>query len=241
MNTHTSIIETKGLTKQFRQGTKTIHAVHDVTLTVPQGAFAVVIGPSGSGKSTLLQMLGGLDRPTSGSIKIKDIDITDISDAKLTTLRRDSMGFIFQNFNLIPTLTAAQNVEAGIAKRSAHDHKRVTHALKEVGLDQRANHLPSKLSGGEQQRVAIARALVNEPDIIFADEPTGNLDSKTGESIIEILRKLNAESKKTVIVITHADYVARFASEIIEIKDGNVTTREHTVHAGHIAASASNR
>jgi len=217
-----AIIKAKNIVKRYRQGTKIINAVDGVNLAVEKGDFLAVIGPSGSGKSTLLQLIGGLDRPTSGEIEVDGMEITKISDAKLTNLRRDKMGFIFQNFNLIPTLTAAQNVEAVIANRSRNDRKKVMASLRQVGLEQRAHHLPSLLSGGEQQRVAIARALINEPEIILADEPTGNLDSKTGEDIINILGNLNKQHKKTVILISHSDYAKKYASQTVEIKDGKI-------------------
>lgn len=217
------IIKANNITKRYQQGTKTINAVDGISLTVKKGDFLTVIGPSGSGKSTLMQLIGGLDRPTSGQIEINGQDIAKISDAKLTSLRRDHLGFVFQAFNLIPTLTAAQNVEAGIATRTAHDRQRVLEVLQQVGLAERANHLPSLLSGGEQQRVAIARALINKPGIILADEPTGNLDSKSGEGIIGILSDLNKQHNITVIVITHSDYARKFSTRVIEIKDGKIT------------------
>ncbi|MFA5051907.1 MAG: ABC transporter ATP-binding protein [Patescibacteria group bacterium] len=217
------IIITKDVTKRYRQGDKTINAANGITLSVNKGDFLAIIGPSGSGKSTLLQLIGGLDRPTSGEIKINGVDITKISDSKLTEVRRNQMGFIFQNFNLIPTLTAEQNVEAVIAKRSGQDREKVRAALGQVGLEQRARHLPSLLSGGEQQRVAIARALINEPDIILADEPTGNLDSTTGEGIVGLLSDLNTKQHKTVILISHSDYIKKYATKTIEIKDGKIS------------------
>jgi putative ABC transport system ATP-binding protein len=219
-----AIVEAKNVIKNYKQGARTIHAVNGTNLAIEKGDFLVIIGPSGSGKSTLLQLIGGLDRPTSGIIEINGTDIAKISDAKLSKLRRDNIGFIFQNFNLIPTLTAAQNVEAAIAKRGKDDGKRVKAALKQVGLEERANHLPSLLSGGEQQRVAIARALINKPAIILADEPTGNLDSNTGEEILDILKELNEKNKQTVILITHGDYVKKYATRMIQIKDGKIST-----------------
>lgn len=221
------IIKAHNITKTYKQGTKIIHAAHEISLEVEKGDFLVIIGPSGSGKSTLLQLIGALDRPTSGEIEIHGVNIMKVNDAALTKLRGNNIGFIFQSFNLIPTLTAAQNVEAVIAKRTPHDKKRVLHVLKQVDLEHRANHLPSLLSGGEQQRVAIARALINEPDIILADEPTGNLDSKTGEDIMRILSDLNTKEKKTVIVITHSDYVKQFADRVIELKDGKIVATHH--------------
>lgn len=221
-----TIIKITNAIKRYQQGDKTINATNGVNLEMAQGDFLAIIGPSGSGKSTLLQLIGGLDRPTDGIIEIQGVDITTISDRKLTEMRRDLMGFIFQSFNLIPTLTAEQNVEAGIARRSNRDRDRVRAALKQVGLEQRARHLPSLLSGGEQQRVAIARALINEPNIILADEPTGNLDSKTGEGIIQLLADLNTRHHKTVVVISHSDYIKKYATQTIEIRDGVIT------HAG---------
>jgi len=219
-----AIVEAKNVIKNYKQGARIIHAVNGTNLKIEKGDFLVIIGPSGSGKSTLLQLIGGLDRPTSGIIEINGTNIAKISDANLSKLRRDNIGFIFQNFNLIPTLTAAQNVEAAIAKRGKDDADRVKAALKQVGLEERANHLPSLLSGGEQQRVAIARALINKPAIILADEPTGNLDSNTGEEILDILKKLNEKNKQTVILITHGDYVKKYATRMIQIKDGKIST-----------------
>lgn len=219
-----AIVEAKNVIKNYKQGARIIHAVNGTNLAIEKGDFLVIIGPSGSGKSTLLQLIGGLDRPTSGIIEINGTNIAKISDANLSKLRRDNIGFIFQNFNLIPTLTAAQNVEAAIAKRGKEDASRVKVALKQVGLEERANHLPSLLSGGEQQRVAIARALINKPAIILADEPTGNLDSNTGEEILDILKKLNEKNKQTVILITHGDYVKKYATRMIQIKDGKIST-----------------
>lgn len=218
-----NIIQTENLKKQYKQGTKTINAVDGINLDIGQGDFLVVIGPSGSGKSTLLQLIGGLDQPTSGKISINGVDVSRASEGKITKIRRENIGFIFQNFNLIPTLTAAQNVEAAIAKRTSDDKKRAIEVLSKVGLAERANHLPSLLSGGEQQRVAIARALINNPKIILADEPTGNLDSKTGEEIMNILMDLNKKNHQTVILITHSDYVKKYATKIVEIKDGKIS------------------
>ncbi len=217
-----ALIEIADLYKKFKQGSTTINAVDHINLTVNEGEFWVIIGPSGSGKSTLLQLLGALDRPTTGKITIDGHDMTKQSDGSLAKLRQTMLGFVFQNFNLIPTLTAAQNVEAAIAKRSSTDKQKVKELLTQVGLESRGNHLPSLLSGGEQQRVALVRALVNHPRIILADEPTGNLDSKSGEEIMNLLHKLN-EGGQTVIVITHSDYVKQYATHVAEIKDGKLT------------------
>jgi putative ABC transport system ATP-binding protein len=217
-----ALIELKDLTKLYKQGGATIRAVDNVNLSVQEGDFLVIIGPSGSGKSTLLQLLGCLDKPTSGEIKIDDKEINRLGDGKLAELRQKELGFIFQGFNLIPTLTARQNVEAAIAKRGKGDKNKALEVLKKVGLEARANHLPSLLSGGEQQRVAVARSLINNPDIILADEPTGNLDSRTGREILDILKNLNREKKQTVIIVTHSDYAKEFANKVVEMKDGKL-------------------
>ncbi|HNT29886.1 MAG TPA: ABC transporter ATP-binding protein [bacterium] len=218
-----ALIEIKDLYKRFKQGSKTINAVDGIDLTVNEGDFWAIVGPSGSGKSTLLQLIGALDRPTSGQVIIDGKDITKQSDRQLAHLRQQSLGFVFQNFNLIPTLTAAQNVEAAIAKRGRDDKKRVLELLGQVGLADRAHHLPSLLSGGEQQRVALVRALVNHPRIILADEPTGNLDSKSGEEIMKILIDLNKKHAQTIILITHSDYVRQYAQHVGEMHDGKLT------------------
>jgi putative ABC transport system ATP-binding protein len=217
------ILEVKNATKTYKQGSKIINANDQINLSVDEGEFVAIIGQSGSGKSTLLQLLGGLDRPTSGNILLSGKDITRISEAKLTKLRRRVFGFIFQNFNLIPTLTAEQNIEAAIGKRSSKDIQKSKEILGIVGLTERSNHVPSLLSGGEQQRVAIARALINNPKIILADEPTGNLDSKTGAEIMNLLQDLNKKQGKTVILITHSEAVRRLADHIYVIKDGKLS------------------
>lgn len=217
------LLEAKNITKTYKQGSKIINANDQINLSVKDGEFVVIIGHSGSGKSTLLTLLGGLDRPTSGNVLLNEHDIARISEARLTKVRRKVFGFIFQNFNLIPTLTAEQNVEAAIAKRSKNDREKAREMLNLVGLTGRTDHLPSSLSGGEQQRVAIARALINDPKIILADEPTGNLDSKTGAEIVDLLKKLNKEQKKTIILITHSEYVRKMADHVYEIKDGKLT------------------
>ncbi len=217
-----NIIKVKNLSKIYKQGDKNIRAVDGINIEVKEKEFIVAIGPSGSGKSTLLQLMGGLDQPTSGEIEIDNIAITKANEKKLAEIRRNKIGFIFQNFNLIPTLTALQNVEAAIAEHSSSDEIKAKKVLEQVGLNRRENHLPALLSGGEQQRVAIARALVNDPKIILADEPTGNLDSKTGEEIMRLLRDLNKDKDKTIILITHNEYVKKFADRVIEIKDGKI-------------------
>ena len=219
------IYELHGISKTYDQGANEIHAVRDVDLTIDEGEFLVVVGPSGSGKTTLLQLLGGLDRPTAGEIRFEGRDMARLKDGELSDLRLRTLGFIFQQFNLIPTLTAAQNVEVALAPRklSAHArHERARWLLESVGLATRAHHVPSKLSGGEQQRVAIARALANEPRVLLADEPTGNLDSTTGEEIIQLLMSLSAERRQTIVVITHDTAIAARAQRQLRMRDGEL-------------------
>ncbi|MDX1765517.1 MAG: ABC transporter ATP-binding protein [Candidatus Saccharimonadales bacterium] len=217
-----SAIELKQLTKRYKQGTKVINACDAIDLKVKEGEFVVIIGPSGSGKSTLLQQIGGLDYPTSGKVILEGKDLSKMSEAKLTKYRSNNIGYVFQNFNLVPTLNAEQNVEVAISNRTKSDGNKVRNILDSVGLESRYDHLPSLLSGGEQQRVAIARSLVNNPKIILADEPTGNLDSKTGTEIMQLLAKLNKDQGKTVIVITHSVYVRKFADRFFELIDGKL-------------------
>ncbi len=194
-----------------------VRAVDGVDLRVERGEMVVVAGPSGSGKTTLLQLLGALDRPTSGTIAFEGRDLAALSDGELTRLRRDTLGFVFQQFNLIPTLTAAQNVEAAAGRRD-----RALELLDRVGLAARASHLPSQLSGGEQQRVAIARALANQPDVVLADEPTGNLDSATGHEVIEFFRELNQKDGVTLMIVTHERRMSTIAQRVITMRDGAI-------------------
>jgi putative ABC transport system ATP-binding protein len=217
------LIEIADLSKLYRQGKTTIRAVDGVDLTVKRGKFVAIIGSSGSGKSTLLQLIGSLDRPTQGKIKIDGQEVNELSDKKQAELRQRKIGFIFQNFNLIPTLNSSQNVEAAIGKRGKGDKAKALEALKKVGLAERAGHLPSLLSGGEQQRVAIARALINNPEIILADEPTGNLDSKNGKMIFDLLHKLSKSENTTVIVATHDLSNVGKLDKALHLKDGKLS------------------
>jgi putative ABC transport system ATP-binding protein len=221
----TAIYELRDVTRTFRQGAQDIRAVDEVDLTVAAGEFLVVAGPSGSGKTTLLQLLGGLDRPTSGELMFEGRDLTRLGDAALARLRLDTFGFVFQQFNLIPTLTARENVEAALAPRDLTRQERrelVTTLLDAVGLGDRGAHLPTQLSGGEQQRVAIARALANEPRVVLADEPTGNLDVATGEEVLSLLRRLSSELGHTVVLITHDQSVAASATRLVRMRDGRL-------------------
>jgi putative ABC transport system ATP-binding protein len=212
------LYELRGVVKAYGP----VRAVNGVDLRVEPGEFVVVAGPSGSGKTTLLQLLGALDRPTEGTVAFEGHDLTRLGDGALARLRRETLGFVFQQFNLIPTLTAAQNVEAAIAgDRRAARRARAAELLDRVGLAPRAGHLPSQLSGGEQQRVAIARALANAPDVLLADEPTGNLDSATGGEIMALLTRLWEEGI-SLIVVTHDPAIAGAAPRVVRLHDGRV-------------------
>ena len=212
-----------GLAKFFQRGPTTVRALDGVDLEIAPGEFVALEGPSGSGKTTLLQLLGGLDRPSGGEVLFEGRDLARLPDHELAGLRLSSFGFVFQQFNLIPTLTALENVEAKLAPTEVDDLRgRAMRMLEEVGLGERADHLPPHLSGGEQQRVAIARALSIEPRVVLADEPTGNLDSKTGGEIVDLLAGLAAEHGSTVIVATHDATLAARAPRRIAMRDGRL-------------------
>ena len=218
-------VETVGLNKVYGDGPTAVRALRDVSLKFPQGEFAAIMGPSGSGKSTLLHILGALDKPTSGRVTVGGTDLSGLSDRKLTLLRREQMGFVFQFYNLIPTLSAEENIllPALIAGERANKYsKRLEELLDLVALLERRTHRPDELSGGEQQRVAIARALLRNPDIILADEPTGNLDSKTGAEVLELLRESAARYEQTVLMVTHDARAASWADRAIFLSDGRV-------------------
>ena len=217
------IVETKNLTKTYMSGGRPLEVLKGVDLKVEHGEFMAIMGPSGSGKSTLLNMIGALDRPTSGDVFINGININTLNDNQVADLRNREIGFIFQFFNLIPRMDAQGNIELPMAiagKSRGERHKRAKELLELVGLSDRADHKPSQLSGGEQQRIAIARALANEPNILLADEITGNLDSRTGEEIMHLLRNLNKEEGKTFILITHDPAVGQQTDRLISFKDG---------------------
>jgi putative ABC transport system ATP-binding protein len=230
----TTVYELRGVTKTYAIGGSQVHAVREIDLTVDAGESVAIAGPSGSGKTTLLQLLGALDRPSSGEILFEGSDIGRSGDGELSKLRLRTFGFVFQQFNLIPTLTAAQNVELALAPNGlpAADRRRaVARLLESVGLGARADHVPSKLSGGEQQRVAIARALANEPHVLLADEPTGNLDSTTGAEIIDLLLSLSGEGRRTVIVVTHDADIAGRARRVIRMRDGRLIPNDEDMTA----------
>ena len=214
------------LQKTFSSGDQPVKAVDDVSFKVDTGTFAAIVGKSGSGKSTLLALLGALDRPTGGSIKVNDVDITKLRDHKLTAYRRGDIGFVFQQYNLVPNLTALENVMlpmefAGMSK--AKRRERAQELLKQVGLDEGKQHrTPAHLSGGEQQRVAIARALANRPKLILADEPTGNLDTQTGEQVFALLHNLSRTENVTIVTVTHDLSIAGKCDEVLTIRDGTL-------------------
>ncbi|MGO4595215.1 ABC transporter ATP-binding protein [Leifsonia sp. 2TAF2] len=213
------------VTKKYTQSKRQVVALDDVSLEIPDGQLVAIQGPTGGGKSTLLQMLGALDRPTSGSVQLGADSLSQQRDGKLAKIRAKEIGFVFQGFNLIPTLTAQENVETALAPLgvSAADRKRrAAEALASVGLADRGNHLPSELSGGQQQRVAIARALVKDPEVLLADEPTGNLDEETRDEIMDLLEGLWRDRGLTVIIVTHDTAVAKRAQRRLHIKHGRV-------------------
>lgn len=223
-----SIIEAFKVSKVYRKGVEVIKALDGVDLKVFEGEFIIILGPSGSGKSTLLNILGALDRPSSGTVVIDGLEVSKLKEAELVALRRQKVGFVFQQYNLIPTLTALENVEIALAPMGIPKEKRLERCrdlLNLVGLSKRMEHLPSELSGGEQQRVAIARALANDPKILLLDEPTGVLDTKTGREVMEIVRQANKEGGKTVLVVTHAGYIKSYADRLLYMRDGKLYER----------------
>jgi putative ABC transport system ATP-binding protein len=230
-------VRIESMTKTYGTGSSTITALDKVSLVFPAGSFTAVMGPSGSGKSTLLQCAAGLDRPDSGSVGIGGTELSGLGETALTRLRRDRVGFVFQAFNLMPSLTAAQNVELPLrlAGRRA-DPQAVQAALAAVGLAGRARHRPGELSGGQQQRVAIARALVTGPQVLFADEPTGALDTRTSRDVLELLSGLVAEKQQTIIMVTHDPMAAAYADRVVFLADGRIADTLERCAAEEIAA-----
>ncbi|MCJ7604479.1 MAG: ABC transporter ATP-binding protein [Dehalococcoidales bacterium] len=222
------MIRLKNITKTYPMGNRELQVLRGIDLDVRQGELVAIMGPSGSGKSTMLNLLGCLDKPTSGDYYLDDREVSALSDGELATVRGQKIGFIFQTFNLLPRLTALANVELGMRYVGGSNRQQATEALERVGLGERINHRPTELSGGEQQRVAIARALVKNPPLLLADEPTGNLDSASGADIINILTTLHAERNITLVVITHDPNVARHCQRIVHFMDGRIV-REETV------------
>ncbi|MFC9088633.1 ABC transporter ATP-binding protein [Nocardiopsis dassonvillei] len=217
------VVVARGLTKTYDTGDNQVHALAGVDVEFHRGAFTAIMGPSGSGKSTLMHCLAGLDVPTSGTVHLGRTQITGLRDAELTLLRRDRIGFIFQSFNLLPMLTAEQNIllPSQIAKRGV-DKQRFDHIIDVVGLRDRLSHLPAKLSGGQQQRVAVARALLNAPEVVYADEPTGNLDSRSGTEVLEFLRDSARDLNQTIVMVTHDPVAASYADRVVFLRDGRL-------------------
>lgn len=219
------MIEIKNLKKYYKLGGEIVKAVDDISFNIEDGEMLSIIGPSGSGKTTLMHILGGLDAPDDGDVIVDGENLRKFSGKKLAEYRNKKVGFVFQTFNLQPHLTALENVELPLIISGVNQKKRkemASIALEKVGLKDRMNHKPNELSGGQRQRVSIARALVNSPKIILADEPTGNLDSKTGDMILDLLKSLNKQEGVTIIIVTHDEYVARSCDKIIQIQDGKI-------------------
>lgn len=217
------ILRTEHLTKVYGKGENQIAAVNDVSISVAKGEFVAIVGSSGSGKSTLLHMLGGVDRPTSGRVLIEDKDIYQMNDDKLAVFRRRQVGLIYQFYNLIPVLNVKENITLPCELDGQRpDEGLLAELVKTLGLENRLNHLPNELSGGQQQRVAIGRALINRPAILLADEPTGNLDKKSSDEIVELLKMSNEKYKQTIVMITHNLEIAKLADRVLSIEDGKV-------------------
>ena len=220
-----NIIEAKQLTKTYTVEHREIRVLDNVSLSVSESEFLVVEGSSGSGKTTLLSLLSGLDKPTSGRVFLKKRDITNRSEDDLAQLRKDMIGFVFQSFHLIPSLTALENIMfPAELKRDSAAREKAIKLLQRMGLDKRSANFPHQLSGGEMQRVAMARALINNPKIIFADEPTGNLDSENGRAILELLLEYQKESRTTLVLVTHSNAIANIADRMIVLQDGRITS-----------------
>jgi putative ABC transport system ATP-binding protein len=216
-----AVVQARDLERQYGEGATAVHALRGVSLDVQRGQLVAIMGPSGSGKSTLMHILAGLDKPTSGTVTIAGTEITGLDDARMTRVRRDQIGFVFQFFNLLPMLTAEENVLLPLSIAGEKpDHEWLKQLLAKTGLSERRKHRPSELSGGQQQRVAIARALVTKPTIVFADEPTGNLDSKTGGEILDLLRDSARDYNQTIVMVTHEARAASIADRIMFLADG---------------------
>jgi len=220
-----NVIELHGVSKIYKMGTERVEALKDINLTIAKGDFCCLLGPSGSGKSTLLNLMAGLEKPTSGEIIIKGQHIEKMNEKQLVLLRQKHIGFVFQSYNLLPTFTALENVELPLTFKGisrAKRHKEAVNMLKLVGLQDRLKHKPSQMSGGQQQRVGIARAFVGNPEIVFADEPTGNLDSRTTIEVMELITSIARQNKQTLVLVTHEMEIAKYMNKIIYIRDGTI-------------------
>jgi putative ABC transport system ATP-binding protein len=223
-----AIVEVRDAVKEYRRGQQSIRALDGVSFAVDAGELLCIVGPSGSGKSTLLHLLGGLDTPTAGRVVVGGRDLQDLSDEELTAFRRHQIGFVFQFFNLLPTLSAWENVAVPRlldGRRLARSRDEAAALLEEVGLGERIDHRPAELSGGEMQRVAIARALINDPSLILADEPTGNLDSRSGRLVLDLLRQSATGDGRALVLVTHDEQVAAVADRVVELADGRLVDR----------------
>jgi ABC-type lipoprotein export system ATPase subunit len=225
------LMSMKGVTKEYKLGKTLVRALRGLDMEIDKGEVVAIMGPSGSGKSTLMHILGVLDVPTDGVAMIDGSDLKDLKESELVTFRGQKVGFVFQTFNLVQTLSALQNVELpmifqGISK--SERHRKAKDLLEKVGLADRIRHRPNELSGGERQRVAVARSLANDPEIILADEPTGNLDTESGQSILDLLKQLSTRDGKTVIIVTHDPEAAEIADRIVRLRDGCIDTRKPT-------------
>lgn len=221
------ILTVKHLSKVYGKGPTAVKALDDVSFSIKKGEFVAIIGPSGSGKSTLMHLMGGVDRPTSGKVFVNETDIYDLNETKLAIFRRRQIGLIYQFYNLLPVLTVEENITLPLLLDGHKvDQKQFDDLVKVLGLEDRLNHLPNELSGGQQQRVSIGRALINRPSLMLADEPTGNLDSKTGKEIVDLLKMFNKTYQQTLIMITHDERIALQADRILTIKDGRIARDE---------------
>jgi len=226
----TSVLRAEHLTKTYRSGERTLTVLRDVSFTVPEGSRCAIVGPSGSGKTTLLGLCAGLDRPTSGSVALNGVALNDLNEDELAQIRNQHVGFVFQTFQLIPTLTALENVVVPLELRGESGVKRqATELLNQVGLGDRLDHYPAQLSGGEQQRVSLARAFINQPKILFADEPTGNLDGETAEKVSDLLFELNEAAGTTLVLVTHNLELAQRTQRIITLKAGSIGSDENLI------------
>jgi putative ABC transport system ATP-binding protein len=238
MNANGAVVTAQDLSRRFGEGETAVDALRGVSLDVTRGNLTTVMGPSGSGKSTLMHIMAGLDRPTGGSVKIDGIEITTLGDTELTKLRRNHIGFIFQFFNLLPMLTAEENITLPLTIAGEKiDRTWLEQLIESVGLKDRRKHRPSELSGGQQQRVAIARALVSKPTVVFADEPTGNLDSRTGGEILELLRGAVQDAGQTTVMVTHDARSASIADRILFLADGNIVKELPRSDPGAVVAA----
>jgi putative ABC transport system ATP-binding protein len=233
-------VQLQNVIKTYQMGEVSVHALSGLDLSVKEGEFVVVVGPSGSGKTTTLNLIGGLDTPTSGDLIVAGINISDFDENDLTAYRRDKIGFIFQFFNLLPTLTASENIEFALelVEKNGKKVEQQAHTLLEkVGLAERADHFPSQLSGGEQQRVAIARALAKNPLILLADEPTGNLDFRMGQKVLRVMQDLNRQENRTIVLVTHNTVIGQIGERVVHLRDGKVAqvvTNQHPLNAEQI-------